>query len=72
MLTTWPAFASFQEAERGSIEVGKQADLSIFDTDFMTADPSEILAAKTVMTVVNGRVIYHSDDEAGLSRSTPN
>jgi predicted amidohydrolase YtcJ len=58
MLTTWPAFASFQESERGSIEVGKQADLSIFDTDFMTADPSEILAAKTVMTIVDGRIVY--------------
>ena len=58
MLTTWPAFAAFQEAQRGSIEVGKQADLSIFDTDFMTADPSEILAAKTVMTIVDGRIVY--------------
>jgi predicted amidohydrolase YtcJ len=62
MLTTWPAFASFQEAERGSIEVGKQADLSIFDTDFMTAHPSEILAAKTVMTIVDGRVVYQAGD----------
>jgi predicted amidohydrolase YtcJ len=72
MLTTWPAFASFQEAERGSIEVGKQADLSIFDTDFMTADPSEILAAKTVMTIVDGRVTYQSADITdlqGLSRT---
>ena len=66
MLTTWPAFASFQEAERGSIEVGKQADLSIFDTDFMTADPSEILAAKTVMTIVDGRVVYRSGDTTDL------
>jgi predicted amidohydrolase YtcJ len=62
MLTTWPAFASFQDAQRGSIEVGKQADLSIFDTDFMTADPSYILAAKTVMTVVDGRVVYQAGD----------
>ena len=61
MLTTWP-FASFQDAERGSIEVGKQADLSIFDTDFMTAHPSEILAAKTVMTIVDGRVVYQAGD----------
>ena len=66
MLTTWPAFASFQEAERGSIEVGKQADLSIFDTDFMTANPHEILAAKTVMTIVDGRVIYQSGDITDL------
>ena len=62
MLTTWPAYASFQDAQRGSIEAGKQADLSIFDTDFMTADPSDILAAKTVMTVVDGRVVYQAGD----------
>ncbi len=62
MLTTWPAFASFQEVERWSIEVGKQADLSIFDTDFMTANPPEILAAKTVMTIVDGRVMYQPED----------
>ena len=64
MLTTWPAYASFQEAQRGSIEAGKQADLSIFDTDFMTADPSDILAAKTVMTIVDGRVVYQAGDIA--------
>ena len=62
MLTTWPAYASFQDAQRGSIEAGKQADLSIFDTDFMTADPSDILAAKTVMTIVDGRVVYQTGD----------
>ena len=64
MLTTWPAFASFQDAQRGSIEIGKQADLSIFDTDFMTADSSDILAAKTVMTIVDGRVVYQAGDIA--------
>jgi len=63
---TWPAFASFREAERGSIEVGKQADLSIFETDLITADPSEILAAKTVMTIVDGRVVYRSGDTTDL------
>ena len=62
MLTTWPAYASFQEADRGSIEVGKQADLSIFDTDLMTAHPFEILEAKTVMTIVDGRVVYQLGD----------
>lgn len=60
MFTLWPAFASFREQQRGSIEVGKQADLSIFDTNFMTAEPAEILAAKTIMTIVDGRIVYSS------------
>ena len=58
MFTIWPAYSAFQEQHRGSIELGKQADLSIFDIDFMTADPAEILEAKTIMTMVDGRITY--------------
>ena len=57
MFTVWPAYSAFQEDERGSITAGKYADFSIFDTDFMTADPQSILKAKTVMTVVGGKVV---------------
>jgi predicted amidohydrolase YtcJ len=58
MLTLWPAYGAFQEADRGSITVGKYADLSVFDTDFMTAAPEDILTAQTVMTLVGGEVQY--------------
>ncbi len=58
MFTIWPAYSAFQEKSRGSIELGKRADLSVFDTDFMTADPAEILEADTVMTMVDGRITY--------------
>ena len=68
MFTLWPAYSTFQEKRRGSISVGKQADLSIFDTDFLRAKPAAILKAKTVMTVVNGRVAYVAD----RSTDTPN
>ncbi len=61
MFTLWPAYSTFQEERRGSISVGKQADLSVFDTDFLRAKPAAILKAKTVMTVVNGRVAYVAD-----------
>ncbi|MDA8815326.1 amidohydrolase [Luminiphilus sp.] len=61
MFTLWPAYSVFQEERRGSISVGKQADLSIFDTDFLRAKPAAILTAKTVMTVVNGRIAYIAD-----------
>ena len=61
MFTLWPAYSIFHEERRGSISVGKQADLSIFDTDFLRAKPAAILTAKTVMTVVNGRIAYIAD-----------
>lgn len=58
MFTIWPAHGAFQENLRGSIEVGKYADLTVFDRDFMTAEPQAILAAQTVMTVVGGQITY--------------
>ena len=58
MFTLWPAYSIFQEHKRGTLSVGKQADLTVFDTDFMTAEPQQILKAKTVMTVVGGRVAF--------------
>ena len=58
MFTIWPAYSAFQEQDRGSIEVGKRADLSVFDTDFMTANPADILEATTIMTMVDGRITY--------------
>ncbi|MEO0436057.1 MAG: amidohydrolase [Pseudomonadota bacterium] len=61
MLTVWPAWGAFQEAERGTVEVGKQADLTAFDVDFLQADPQAILQAKTLLTVVGGRVSYRGD-----------
>lgn len=60
MFTLWPAYASFQEDNLGSIEVGKLADFSVFDTNFMTAEPSDILKASVVMTVVNGKVVFQN------------
>ena len=58
MLTKWNAYAAFDEAGTGSIEVGKQADFTIFDRNIMTIPETEILAIKPVMTIVNGKIIY--------------
>ncbi len=61
MFTIWPAYGAFQETLRGSIEVGKYADLSIFDTDWLQAEEQEILRSKTLMTIVGGKVSYSAD-----------
>lgn len=57
-MTTWAARAAFQEDIRGTIEVGKKADFSIFDRDWMTIEPIEIMDSQTVMTIVDGKVSY--------------
>ena len=62
MLTIWPAHGAFQENLRGSIEVGKYADFSIFDTDWMTAPEADILNSENVMTIVGGKISYQKVD----------
>ena len=56
--TNWPARAAFQEAELGSLEKGKRADMVLWDTDLLTCEPSELLRAQVQTTVLNGRVVY--------------
>jgi predicted amidohydrolase YtcJ len=58
MFTIWPAVASFQEDVKGTIEVGKLADFTIFDRDLMSIPELEILESNNVLTVVGGRIVY--------------
>ena len=58
MFTIWPAIASFQENVKGTIEVGKLADFTIFDRDLMSIPELEILESNNVLTVVGGRIVY--------------
>ena len=58
MLTIWPAHGAFHEDERGSIEVGKLADFTIFDRDLLTVPEQEILEAQVDYTIVGGRITY--------------
>jgi len=58
MFTIWPAHGAFQEDIRGSVEVGKYADFTIFNRDFMTVPVADILTAENVMTIVGGKIVY--------------
>ncbi|MBU4435054.1 MAG: amidohydrolase [Alphaproteobacteria bacterium] len=58
MLTWAPAYAAFAEGERGTLEAGKKADVTVFSKDLMTVAPAEILTAQPVLTVVDGVVVF--------------
>lgn len=62
MFTSAPAFASFQESDLGTIEVGRKADFTAFSKDIMTVPEAEILTAEPVMTVVDGEVVFRAED----------
>lgn len=60
MFTLWAAYAAFEEKVKGSIEVGKLADLTILSADIMKIPSAEIPKTKCVMTVIGGEVVYKS------------
>jgi len=58
MLTWGPAYASFQEGDKGVLEAGKRADVSVFSADLMTAPAEAIPAAAPVLTISGGRITH--------------
>jgi predicted amidohydrolase YtcJ len=57
--TTGPAFAAFEEQKRGTLEVGKLADLVLLSRDIRALPRAEdILATKVLLTVVGGKIVF--------------
>jgi predicted amidohydrolase YtcJ len=58
MYTQGSAWFAFAEHERGSLEVGKLADLAVLSTDYFSVPVEEIGAIEAIRTIVGGRVVY--------------
>ena len=58
MHTVNGAYASFEEHKKGSIAVGKLADLVVLDGDLEGLEPEGVLESKAVMTLVGGEVVW--------------
>ncbi len=56
--TMGSAFAAYEETQKGSLTPGKLADLVIIDRDIFKIDPTDILHARVVGTIVDGRFIW--------------
>jgi hypothetical protein len=52
------AYASFDENKKGTIEVGKFADLTILSDDLDTVQPEKIKDVAVEMVLVNGEIVY--------------
>ncbi len=55
------AFAGFEEHLKGSIEVGKLADFTIFSQDIMTIPEQEILNTIVTHTIIDGNIVYQHE-----------
>ncbi len=57
---TWgSAYAEFQENVKGSLEVGKLADMVVLSKDIFSINPQEILETEVEMTILGGKIIYN-------------
>jgi predicted amidohydrolase YtcJ len=56
--TLWAAHQMFLEKKTGSIEVGKYADIAVWDTDLYSAEPEAIKNMQCRMTLLEGEIVY--------------
>jgi hypothetical protein len=62
-MTIWPAYQYFEDDKKGSIEVGKLADLVILSEDPTAIDPESLYRIKVVETIKEGQSVYRIGDD---------
>ena len=64
--TLGPAWFAHAERERGSLTVGKQADFAVLSEDYLTVPVERIGALRSLLTVVDGRVVHAAAPFEGM------
>lgn len=59
--TMGPAYLTFDENNRGSLEVGKWADMVVLTEDILSVDPVRIREIGIEKTIIQGEIIYSAD-----------
>ena len=59
LFTSNAAWASRDEAVRGTLELGKLADLVVLDGDLFSTDPAQFPQISVWETVLNGKTVFH-------------
>jgi predicted amidohydrolase YtcJ len=57
-ITLWSAYQHFEEQIKGSLEIGKQADMVILDKNPLTVPRASIKDIKVLETINNGKSIF--------------
>lgn len=55
-------YATFDEDVRGSVEVGKLADLVVIDKDPFKLDIDKLISMNVEMTIVDGKIVYEPEN----------
>ena len=62
--TAWASRQMFLENKVGTLEVGKKADIAIWDRDLYAIPTDQIKELKCLMTLVDGEMVYRSPDSS--------
>jgi predicted amidohydrolase YtcJ len=65
--TQGSAWFSGEETRKGTIVPGNLADLSLLSSDYFTVPDEEIKGIQSILTIVDGKVVYAAGDFASLS-----
>ena len=55
------AYGAFEESKKGTIEIGKLADFTVFSQNLITIPDNKILDTKVLYTIVNGKIEYRAN-----------
>ena len=58
MFTTWAAYGGFDELDRGRIDIGFDADLTVLSNNILDIEPAKILDIEILYTIINGKIVY--------------
>ena len=71
LMTTGSAWMSGEERVKGTIAPGQYADFIVLPQDYFTVDAERIKRMESVLTVVNGKVVYGAGPYAPLAPQLP-
>lgn len=67
-MTLWSAFQYWEEKSKGSLEVGKLADLAILSDNPLTVPEDNIINIKVLETIKEGKTIFKAEEQKKLAR----
>ena len=69
---TWNnAYSTFSEQQRGSLAVGKYADITVLSQDLMSEPEQQIPATQVMYTLVGGKVAYQHQEKPAPRKPAP-
>lgn len=71
LYTSGSAWFSGEEKDKGKLIKGMYADLAILSDDYFSVKPDNVRKIESVLTVVNGKIVYASAEYKALSPEIP-